>query len=1142
MIGRVLRSLAGLVGVVAALVGIPMALWLLGGNPLPGNISVEALRTALLTPDDGQLLIRIVTWVGWVAWLVFAVSLVVELVAQISGRNIRLPGLRVPQLAAAPLVAMLLAVFIAAPIVVGAAAGVAHADPGDSSGPPPPPPSVGQQHTGSDRPAAEAPTSSPQKAVEKDRAAPDERKTEKVVTHTVERGETLWGLAKHYYGDGMKWKKLASANADLVGESGSNYLEVGWTLTVPNAATQKAAHASDDQRPGTTYTVERGDTLSAIADDAYGSPQKWPTIAKANPDVIDDPNLIDIGDRLDLPTTTKPAADSDHRTSTTTRDTGSEDTGSSESGRSSHHSTHDDRSAQAGSDRDTAEQSTGRPDATHSERAGENTAPGQRDTGSTPTRGTVPSAAPTPETGQSSRTEAPAAPVEAAPSPEAFSDTRLWAGAASALLAAGVVGLLAQRRRAMSITRRPGRRLAAMSDDAEQAVTALRQAEQPLTVAHLDRALRTLSAGVAAHDDELPLITAVRLDDDRLDLRLLQPHMNPPKPFTTVDGTVWTLTSDRSELLLDAALANQVPAPYPALVTLGQDDDGAHILVDLETIAALTLTTPSPDEASGLLAALAFELATSTWADDLTITLVGVCPELPAALGVDRARHLDHIDELIDQLEADADESTNLLVDEGLADTHQGRRHDDGADSWTPHIVLVGHELTAAMHERLGELLARAPRVAIAAVTTGTRGLTEWALTVTDAGADLEPLGLHLTPQRLAGSSYDAVCAALRQSQHSDTEPAPWWNHADDAHAPDDDTLTDDATTAAALPAADPGQPPSADPEPLPAAAQPLVVVATPGQLEADQAAPTIAATAGETDVAGTGSTASLPAAQDLTDTEATDTDATETEPGVAEAGEVQDHQLRLLHRPTLLLLGPVEIVNAGGTTAAARTANEVLEPIAYVYLNPDSLTTKFKEAMAGRTSKPDELASRARRFLGTAPDGSKLFPSARRDGTARRYQLHPHVYSDWTHFQSLIAGGVNTTSTAHLEAALRLVRGRPLATIPAGMWRWAHDWREEAIATIVDTAHDLAVRRMSQGDIDGARWAVRQGRSVDELTEILARDEIRLERMAGNHSRVQRLAEQIVQVAHENRVQPDPETIELLHEVRDGRRRRTAQ
>ncbi len=153
MISRLLRTVAGLVGVAVALVGIPAALWALGGNPLPSTISVDALRAgALFTPDDGQLLIRIISWVGWLAWLVFAISLVVELVAQISGRSIRLPGLRVPQLAAAPLVAMLLAVFVAAPVVVGAAAGMAIANPGDSTGPPTPAPtSTSQQPAAADR-------------------------------------------------------------------------------------------------------------------------------------------------------------------------------------------------------------------------------------------------------------------------------------------------------------------------------------------------------------------------------------------------------------------------------------------------------------------------------------------------------------------------------------------------------------------------------------------------------------------------------------------------------------------------------------------------------------------------------------------------------------------------------------------------------------------------------------------------------------------------------------------------------------------------------------------------------------------------------------------------------------------------------
>lgn len=1074
MIGRVLRSLAGLVGVVAALVGIPVALWVLGGNPLPADISFGTVRTALLTPDDGQLLIRIVTWVGWLAWLVFAVSLVVELVAQASGRTIRLPGLRVPQLAAAPLVALLLAVFVAAPIVVGAAAGVAVADPGDDTSSSAAPQATTQPRATADRPAAAPIESSPQQTDETSR---DKSATPTTLQHTVERGETLWGLAKHYYGDGMQWKKLAKANADLVGESGSNYLEVGWKLTVPDADVQKARPSVDSPQPGTTYTVERGDTLSDIADDAYGSPHKWPTIAKANPNVIDNPDQIDIGDRLDLPTVKKPAAAEDNRVN------------SDRAGHSDKQPTTNDRATGEGNDRGGSRSSVEQPDATEGGRPQEDPT-GQHGTEATtpPQESARPTTGPAPATSRPSATtteaEGSQTPVEAAP-PGAFADATLWAGAASGLLAAGVVGLIAQRRRARSITRRPGRRLASMSDDAEEAVTALRQAEQPLTVTHLDRALRTLSAGVAAQDAELPLITAVRLDDERLDLRLLQPRTDPPKPFTTVDGTVWTLTADRSELLLDAALANQVPAPYPALVTVGQDVDGAHILLDLETIAALTLTTTSTEEASGILAALAFELATSSWADDLTITLVGACPELPAALGVDRARHVDHIDELIDQLEADADESTNLLIDEGLTDAHQGRRHDDGADSWTPHIVLVGHELPPVMQERLGQILARAPRVAVAAVTTGASPLTNWALTLTGDGADLEPLGLHLTPQRLAGSSYDAVCAALQQSQRSDTEPAPWWNHNGGVHAPDDEIV--------------PAKGAELDEPQL--VVEPLILTAPQQPPDAELA-----------------------------------TKATTDE------GEAEEYQPLLLHRPTLLLLGAVEIVNAGGTTAAARTATEVLEPVAYVYLNPDCPTTKFKEAMAGRTSKPDELASRARRFLGAAPDGSKLFPSARRDGAARYYRLHPHMYSDWTHFQSLIAGGVNTTPTANLEAALRLVRGRPLATIPAGMWRWAHEWREEAIATIVDTAHDLAVRRMSHGDVDGARWAVRQGRAVDELTETLARDEIRIERMAGNHSRVQRLADQIVQVADENNVYPDPETIELLHEVRDGRRRRAAQ
>ena len=1180
MIGRLLRSLVGLLGTVAALVGIPAGLWLLGGgNPLPTDLSFAALRAALTSPDDGQLFIQVLVWVGWVAWAVFAVSIVAEFLGQISGRRITLPGLRLPQQTAAPLVAMLLAVFIAAPTIVAVTTGVAAANPVSPSPTPTTQIATPERHqtsTTTHDAAADKPS---------ERASAATKGQGRDVVHSVDRNDSLWRLAERYYGDGMKWKMIAKANADLVGPDGVNFLEPGWELTIPNVPAQLHPGTDRDHgsapKPGHTYTVERGDTLSEIAEDAYGDSSRWPRVAKANADLIVDPDQIDVGWKLDLPAAKKaPHISTPEKDDKQSGDKQGGDIQGSQADRTDRDH-HPKEPKQPGPQ--PTQSSAPEPSATSEPTATTAASPGA--TEAAPTQAANPQ--PTAQVQESSPTEQAKSPADVA----ADTTSALpWALPASALLAAGIVGVIARRRHALSITRRPGRRLPALPDEAQQAVTALRQVEAPLTVAHLDRALRTLSAGLAAQKRDLPLITAVRLDDDRLDCRLVTADPNPPKPFTTTDGTVWTLSSDKADTLLDATLSNQVAAPYPALVTLGRDADGAHLLVDLETIAALTLATDSQADAHAVLAALAFELATSSWADDLTLTLVGVCPDLPAALGVDRARHVDHIDALIDSLESEAADAVDLLQVEHLGDAHQGRLDTDGADAWTPHIVLIGHTLDLSAQQRLAEVLTRLPRVAVAAVTTGGEPLTGWALHLDDEkdSAELAPLGLTITPQRLAGRSYDAVCDALRQSQNTDTEPAPWWNHEPSAHRPaelpsvslqlpdPDDQPLDVADTADTEVAATSPRRLHVDNQPLDAVdTADAEVIASPRRRHADDADPEeLQAEELQTDLqaeeptvqvdpAPTGAAELVvgPASAGERNTEAaTGTSVTEdAEPGSRRAGATappssanvgkQDEraaaaddevaQLVLLHRPTLLLLGDVQLVNVGGNVSSDRTGNEVLEPIAYVYLNPGRPTLEFKAAMSYRTSKPDELASRARRYLGAAPDGSRLFPPGHRDGTTRFYVLNPHVYSDWEHYQSLIVGGINTVSTAALTSALKLVRGRPLASVPVGMWLWAHDWREEAIATIVDTAHELTERNLSRGDIAGARWAVRQGRKVDELTEILARDEIRVERVAGNHGRVQRLTEQIIEVARENRVQPDPETVELLHEIRDGRRRR---
>ena len=52
---------------------------------------------------------------------------------------------------------------------------------------------------------------------------------------------------------------------------------------------------------GTTYTVRKGDTLSAIAQQHYGKASRWHAIFEANRDQIDDPDLIRPGQVLKLP-------------------------------------------------------------------------------------------------------------------------------------------------------------------------------------------------------------------------------------------------------------------------------------------------------------------------------------------------------------------------------------------------------------------------------------------------------------------------------------------------------------------------------------------------------------------------------------------------------------------------------------------------------------------------------------------------------------------------------------------------------------------------------------------------------------------------------------------------------------------------
>ena len=58
----------------------------------------------------------------------------------------------------------------------------------------------------------------------------DASTAQKPKTHIVKRGDTLWGLAKKYYGNGSLYPKIVSANPKI---KNPNLIIDGWELVIP---------------------------------------------------------------------------------------------------------------------------------------------------------------------------------------------------------------------------------------------------------------------------------------------------------------------------------------------------------------------------------------------------------------------------------------------------------------------------------------------------------------------------------------------------------------------------------------------------------------------------------------------------------------------------------------------------------------------------------------------------------------------------------------------------------------------------------------------------------------------------------------------------------------------------------------------
>lgn len=91
------------------------------------------------------------------------------------------------------------------------------------------------------------------------------------------------------------------SHADTVAGNTASGAGPGGKADFSNVQSHADTVPGDSGGGGRTYTVRKGDTLSAIAQRQYGKASRWHAIFEANRDQLDNPDLIRPGQVLKLP-------------------------------------------------------------------------------------------------------------------------------------------------------------------------------------------------------------------------------------------------------------------------------------------------------------------------------------------------------------------------------------------------------------------------------------------------------------------------------------------------------------------------------------------------------------------------------------------------------------------------------------------------------------------------------------------------------------------------------------------------------------------------------------------------------------------------------------------------------------------------
>jgi hypothetical protein len=643
------------------------------------------------------------------------------------------------------------------------------------------------------------------------------------------------------------------------------------------------------------------------------------------------------------------------------------------------------------------------------------------------------------------------------------------AGTGAVFGAAFWVVLRAQRRTQLR-WRRPGRIIAPPPPEVVQAEKTARVSATSLAphIQELDAALKSLES------TKVRILTAMLTGDD-IAITLAAP-VDLAAPWTG-SGAAWRIA------LAEVSQGREAFPPYPLLVSVGQDDGGAFVFLNLEELRVVSVTGDS-DRKAAFARHLAAELAVNSWSIVNQVHVLGLGSDLasfhlgrvsthPAGDTAFIATIAEHVSEHVP--DSDPDNFYAAII--ATAD-----RPDNKLDALAEALEALTGRTAAALIDLAGE-----PRPTDTHLHLATNG----RLTCSS-------LGLHVAAAGLSEDEARACALLLDLTLDSQNVPVP---QATDPTASADRSgaLVDELTHSR------PEEGPAGDSSLLP--------------LEAHVYAAAAAATVEDIETLA-------PVA------------APEAEAVVADEDPSLDEDLARWESPTLTstkltLLGPVGARTTGDAKTTAARRPYYVEILAYLVLHPQGSTADDLAGAFGITRERARVSmSNLRRWLGADPNTKKPYlPDAKQthaSGALAAYKIEG-VLCDVDLFRRLRARAQSKGAAGmnDLISALRLVTGEPFSRLHDRHWSWLLEgerWDHIMTSAIVDVGHIVSAHALANHDTELALWAARTTYAAAPFDEVAQLDVIQAVAAGGYAEQVRKqLAERVF-----NRSDDDQPPIEL--------------